>query len=245
MPNRMVEGTMAAVSATLHGDGRRRRQSRIGGTMHLDTPATENAEQHATKLTKRYLMKSFWVLLVPFLFPSALAAEPSLAETVQYVGAKLASWNEFYAYRSGADWWNVTTVGKEFRLNGQSVTYSYTEVSTHPGGNYTYRREYMFQLSALSTTVAASSEEVQELHGKILSEARFSGHVSPIVGVVRISCARKGCISAVSDDVEKGEKGGPSQQTTLTFYVDPDHTERVQKALTHAIKLSGGKDELF
>ena len=75
--------------------------------------------------------------------------------------------------------------------------------------------------------------------------AVFSGHASPIIGAVRISCARKGCISVYGSDVEGGEKRGPSQQTILTFYVDPDHTERVQKALTHAIKLSGGKDELF
>ena len=55
--------------------------------MYSDTPATENAERHATKLTKRHLAKLFWILLVPFLFPSVLAAEPSLAETVQYIEA--------------------------------------------------------------------------------------------------------------------------------------------------------------
>ncbi len=81
--------------------------------MYPDTPATENAERHAIKLTKRHLVRLFWVLTVPFLFPSALAAEPSLRETVQYIEAKLVAHNERLAnYKA-----------KSFRLNGRTVTY--------------------------------------------------------------------------------------------------------------------------
>ena len=170
--------------------------------MPFDTPATENAERHVTKLTKRYLMKPFWVLIVPFLFPSALAAEPSLAETIQYIEAKIS---------------NPTRCQIYFRLNG---------------GNVTLRRDYeggdswtiTFQLGALSTTVDVKDRGVTG------------------------SCARGLCISIRRD--YRGDDGEVETMSTTTtgkinIPVKPEDVERVRKALTHAIKLSGGKDELF
>lgn len=182
--------------------------------MHLDTPAAENAEQHATRLTKRHLVKPFWVLLVPFLFPSALAAEPSLAETVQYIEAKISS--------------EDTSGIHTFRLNGRNITYSYRGNSGVRGTTST------FQLGALSTTVDLDIAPA----GKRSS--------------VQISCARGACISEESFYISR--KGHPTKERReeerrsaggAKFYVLSKDAERVQKALVHAIKLSGGKDELF
>ena len=198
MPNRAVEGATAPVLATPCKDGQRRRRHRTGGTMHLDTPATENAERHATKLTKRHLVKSFWVLIVPFLFPSALAAEPSLAETIQYIEAKINEPDSRQVY---------------FRLNG---------------GNVTFRRDYWdgesrtitFQLGALSTTVDAWERGVD------------------------VSCARGLCIS-IMRDYPNDDHDTIKTTGEIFIPVKTQDVERVQKALTHAIELSGGKDELF
>lgn len=65
---------------------------------------------------------------------------------------------------------------------------------------------------------------------------------------VKISCARGRCISyrylMENDDgdyeeLKRGMMGGTS------FKVHQIDAERIQKALIHAIKLSGGKEELF
>ena len=200
MPNRMVEGTTAAVSVTLHGDGQRRRQSRIGGAMHLDTPATENVKQHATKLTKRHLMKPFWVLTVPFLFPSTLAAEPSLAETIQYIEAKLNA--------------RPSNLTHTLRLNGQIVTYSHR----HEEGS---TATYTFELGDMSTTVGTKLEMTDTWR-------------------VNVSCARGLCVS-----FRRNTRNINKMRGGVTFHVSTHDAERVQKALVHAIKLSGGKDELF
>ena len=205
--------------------------------MPFDTPATENAERHATKLTKRYLAKPFWVLLVPLLFPSALAAEPSLAETVAYIDAKLGSWNEKYIFAGGDITWHMTSNQKTFRLDGRTATYSHVDADSF---GTKVRYEYTFQLSALSTEVTAYSKEAQEIFEQPPESP------DRIVGVVRVACARGRCISVHTSSVEgKGEKTKGNDQAVLIFRVDPDDVERVQRALTHAIELSGGKDELF
>lgn len=208
--------------------------------MHLDRPATEKAAQYATRLTKRHLVKPFWVLIVPFLFPQALAAEPSLAETIQYIEGKLGS--ETYVFTPGPE----ATLrdkyeGKTLKLSGQTVTYSYNR-SPYPVRDVYC--EFTFQLSDLSTTVAAFSKDVQEIFGKQFDQALFSDRYFQILGAVKISCARRKCISLHTTHEGK-QSGGLNNLMTLTFYVDPDDVEKVQKALTHAIKLSGGKDELF
>lgn len=168
--------------------------------MYPDTPTTENAERRAVKLTKRHLVRLFWVLTVPFLFPSVLAAEPSLAETVQYIEAKITA----------VEIWGGTWGGKSFRLNGRTVTYI-TRASSQ--GRYT------FKLDALSTGVAVKECGVENC-------------------TIGISCARGACISQHKGD-EKERAGG------IDFLVSRVDAERVQKALTHAIRISGGKDELF
>ena len=203
MPNRAADGAPAPVLATPCKNGQRRRQPRTGGAMPFDTPATENAERHTTRLTKRYLAKPFWVLLVPFLFPSALAAEPSLAETIQYIEAKISAVGGYQKY---------------FRLNGGIVTYIHTYDLDGSAKTFT------FQLGALSTTVDVKSD------------------------AVTVSCTRGVCIS--SRDVYRDSDGEIENTTTRTIGeidipVNHKDIERVQKALTHAIKLSGGKDELF
>lgn len=166
--------------------------------MYPDTPATENAERHTIKLTKRHLVRLFWVLAVPFLFPSALAAEPSLAETVQYIEAKLTAYNNFFAN-------NV----KLFRLNGRTVT------CIKERGE-----ELTFKLSDLSTSI-----RVRE--------------VDPAIGpAIHVSCARRVCVSHTDD-------GGTEIKGGIELPVSPLDAEKVQKALTHAIRISGGKDELF
>ena len=182
--------------------------------MHLDTPATENVEQHATKLTKRHLVNPFWVLIVPFLFPSILAAEPSLAETIEYIEAKLNN--------EAVDTMYDYTI---FRLNGRTVNYI-TQVGKHLSGD---RYEYTFQLSDLSTTV--ETEQETSLLWNPLSVLR-----------VRATCARGTC---VSKSVGGRNSSTTTRQGEIILRVSPGDAERVQKALTHAIKLSGGKDELF
>ena len=195
------------VSVTLHEDGQRRRRSRIGGAMHLDTPATENAEQHATKLAKRHLVKPFWVLIVPFLFPSELAAEPLLAETVQYIDAKVSSIPSGY------------TGG--FRLNGETAIYHiYSDGETST-----------FQLGDLSTTPELSPRHID-----------VGGEFSVRTIVAR--CARRKCVRVTRPETSM-RRGVNSIRGEVTFYVLFRDWERVLKALTHAIKLSGGKDELF
>ena len=176
--------------------------------MPFDTPATENAQQHATKLMKRYLVKPFWVLIVPFLFPSVLAAEPSLAETVQYIEAKLSADGGYQ---------------ETFRQIGQNITYRKRNEDNTWGETYT------FQLGALSTTV-----EVKERSGTMLA-------------VITVSCARGACISKREFHVYRGEREEKSLSVGgMSFTVDTNTDARkLQKALTHAIKLSGGKDELF
>lgn len=116
--------------------------------MHLDRLATEKAEQHATKLTKRRLAKSFLALIVPFLFPLTLAAEPSLAKTVQYIEAKLRN-----VPRSLGGTFPHHT--RTFRLNGGKITYTHT----NPGSE---REVSTFQLGALSTTVNVESARLAE-----------------------------------------------------------------------------------
>lgn len=160
--------------------------------MYPDTPVTENADQHAIKLTKRHLVGLFWVLTVPFLFPSALAAEPSLAETVQYIEAK------------------ITAVGapvavKSFKLNGQAVTCIFED-----------GLEFVFKLSDLSIGVEQGD----------------------LGNVLYVTCARGACVSKTFDG--KTEKAGG-----IWLPVFRHDVERVQKALSHAIRISGGKDELF
>ena len=205
--------------------------------MPFDTPATENAERHATKLTKRYLARPFWVLLVPFSFPSTLAAEPSLAETVAYIDAKLGSWNETYILAGDNIRTYMKSDQKTFRLDGRTATYGHVEAVSFSRKT---RYEYTFQLSALSTEVAAYSKEAQEIF------AQPPENPDRIVGMVRVACARGRCISVHTSSVEgKGEKAKGNDQAVLIIRVDPDDVERVQKALTHAIELSGGKDELF
>lgn len=179
--------------------------------MHLDRPATENAEQHATKLTKRYLVKPLWVLIVPFLFPSALAAEPSLAETIQYIEAKI----------SGA---TDNGFSSTFRLNGRNIIYRTRAADNEWGETYT------FQLDVLSTTV----DVVKAFHSNAKKHE------------VKVSCARGVCISKKSFRIYRGERREESVSVGgVSFWVLSMDVERVQKALTHAIKLSGGKDELF
>ena len=176
--------------------------------MYSDTPATENAEQHATKLTKRHLAKLFWVLTVPFLFPSVLAAEPSLAETIQYIEAKLSN-------SPGLE--RIT-----FRLNGGKIT--------HTSSDYGSREVSTFQLDALSTTVDVE-------HGDI-----------PKWKEVKISCARGRCISSRSlfkDDDGDYEERNRKMIGGMSFEVYSIDAEKIKKALTHAIRISGGKDELF
>lgn len=171
--------------------------------MPFDTPATENAERHATKLTKRYLAKPFWVLLVPFLFPSTLAAEPSLAETIQYIEAKISA---------------VGPNQKFFRLNGENVNYGHI----YNAGRSTWT--LTFQLGALSTTVGVGGE------------------------TVRVSCTRGACISERYVHLLRSGKIGDTSTRTIGEIVIPvrsEDVERVRKALTHAIELSGGKAELF
>lgn len=176
--------------------------------MYPDTPATENAERHAIKLTKRHLVRLFWVLTVPFLFPSALAAEPSLAETVQYIEAKLSN------VPSSSD-------SRTFRLNGGKITCTTT--------SWRAREVITFQLGALSSTVNVVEEGIRDAK-------------------VKISCARGRCISyrylMENDDGDyeewkRGMMGGTS------FKVHQIDAERIQKALIHAIRISGGKEELF
>ena len=177
--------------------------------MYSDTPATENAEQHATKLTKRHLVRLFWVLTVPFLFPSVLAAEPSLAETIQYIEAKLS---------------NIpfSDDSRTFRLNRGKITstrYKYDE-----------RVVVTFQLGALSSTV-----DVEE--GIFSSDKK-----------VKISCARGRCISyrrLRKDDDGDYEERERRMMGGMPFEVHSIDAERIRKALIHAIKISGGKDELF
>ena len=162
--------------------------------MYPDVPATENAERHAIKLTKRHLVRLFWVLTVLFLFPSVLAAEPSLAETVQYIEAKLSAHDSHMQARS-------------FRLNGRTVNY----ITKHG-------RRYTFKLDDLSTRVTRMS---------------WAGDWK-----IGVSCARGSCIlEKKADEVER--TGGIELRASF-----PDG-ERVQKALIHAIRISGGKDELF
>lgn len=183
--------------------------------MYSDTPATENAERHAIKLTKRHLVRLFWVLTVPFLFPSALAAEPSLAETVQYIEAKLVAHNEHLAnYKA-----------KSFRLNGQTVTCiredKYNKIE---GFSPEDIEELTFKLGDLST-------------GVVVAAGNYPGGLR-----VNASCARGACISM---HIYDGEVRGNRRESGIKFEVDPDDAKRVQKALIHAIKISGGKEELF
>lgn len=178
--------------------------------MHLDTPATENAERHATKLTKRYLAKPFWVLLVPFLFPSTLAAEPSLAETVQYIEAKILT-----RYRH-----HVPT----FRLSGRNVIYSH-----HLQNNRRIKYTDTFTLDSLSTTIEV---------------VPIDNHPDKVEIVAY--CSHSRCVShnrSMLDSKEIIEI--ESTAGHISFLIFRRDAERVRKALTHAIKLSGGKDELF
>ena len=176
--------------------------------MHLDRLATEKAEQHATKLTKRHLVKPCWILIVPFLFPSTLAAEPSLAETVQYLEVKLSNAS-------------LTTDTITFRLNGGKITYTITYTGYDQDG---WREVSSFQLGALSTAVDVDP-------GLINDE-------------VRISCARGKCISyrLFDDDGDERRRGTTGGMSFMAHKID---SEKIQKALTHAIRISGGKDELF
>ena len=182
--------------------------------MPFDIPATENAERHVTRLTKRHLVKPFWILLVPFLFPSALAAEPSLAETVQYIEAKISA-NKINR------WSHVT-----FRQIGQNITYKYYDSPR--------MMTYTFQLGTLSTTV-----EIRENHDKIYE--------------VKASCTRGLCIRVkqkqILDPAEEGdglERENVVELGGLTFWVTTNNSAgKLRKVLVHAIKLSGGKDELF
>lgn len=173
--------------------------------MYPDTPATENAERHTIKLTKRHLVRLFWVLTVPFLSPSALAAEPSLAETVQYIEAKLVVHNAILANYEA----------KSFRLNGRTVTYI--------RGNSDIIEELTFKLGDLSTGVVVAAS---------LEGSR-----------VNASCARGTCISMRI--IYDGEVRENRREGGIKFEVDTHDARRVQKALIHAIRISGGKDELF
>ena len=174
--------------------------------MYPDTPATDNAERYVTKLTKRHLAKLFWILLVPFLFPSALAAEPSLAETVQYIEAKLVAQDKGLTnYKA-----------RSFRLNGRTVTYIRKT-------KYGRIERLTFKLGDLST-------------GAMVEQEAF-------IWRVNVTCARGACISnriTYEGEVEEDRKEGG-----IILEVYRIDVERVQKALIHAIKLSGGKDELF
>ena len=211
MPNRAVDGTTAPVLAARARIVKEEDNSELGGTMPFDTPATENAERHATKLTKRHLVKSFWVLIVPLLFPSALAAEPSLAETIQYIEAKISA---------------TGTRQKYFRLNGGTVNYI-------KYGVYNSTSTYKFQLGALSTTVTLDGGTGGEIYG---------------VTYVRASCARGTCISyrrVVRNQDGEIDSTTDKIEGAIVLSVKSHDAERVRKALTHAIKLSGGKDELF
>ena len=176
--------------------------------MYSDTPTTESAERNAIKLTKRHLVRLFWVLTVPFLFPSVLAAEPSLAETVQYIEAKLSN----IPFRS--------TESRTFRLNRGKIT------STRYG--YERREVVTFQLGALSSTVDVEKGSTED--------------------EVKISCARGRCISyrlLVKDDDGDYEERRRRMMGGTSFEVHSIDAERIRKALIHAIRISGGKDELF
>ena len=173
--------------------------------MYPDTPATENAERHTIKLTKRHLVRLFWVLTVPFLSPSALAAEPSLAETVQYIEAKLVAHNEIFANYEA----------KSFRLDGRTVTYI--------SENSDIIEERTFKLGDLST-------------GVVVAESLGGSRVN-------VSCARGTCISMRI--IYDGEVRENRREGGIKFEVDTHDAKRVQKALIHAIRISGGKDELF
>ena len=181
--------------------------------MPFDTPVTENAERRVTRLTKRYLAKPFWVLLVPFLFPSTLAAEPSLAETIQYIEAKISANKPHSSHNTHF----------KFRQIGQNII--------HENHRFPWKTTYTFQLGALSTTVEMRGDDNYE---------------------VQVSCALGKCIRVKREkfldsmkgwkevDLESPERGG------LSFWVNTNSSaEKLRKALTHAIELSGGKDELF
>ena len=181
--------------------------------MYPDTLATENAERHAIKLTKRHLVRLFWVLTVPFLFPSALAAEPSLAETIQYIEAKLSN-----VPSSGN---TSSSDSRTFRLNGGEITCTTTS---------RWMREVItFQLGALSSTVNVVEEGIRDAE-------------------VKISCARGRCISyryLTKNDDGDYEEWERRMMGGTSFKVHRIDAERIQKALIHAIKISGGKEELF
>ena len=129
----------------------------------------------------------------------------------------------------------------EFSL--KYISYAYND---RVRGNKVTR--FTFQLRDLSTNVSGVVAE-------------FSDEV--IIPFMSISCSSPGCIHIYSipgkncDDDDgsyqeftaQGEcvlgRGSTSTTSEYTFRCVSHHAERISEAMKHAIKLSGGKDELF
>ena len=192
------------------------------------------------KIWKRPLRVA--TLCILSLSPVAFAEEPSPDETVEYINAKLAGCPfgpghimeapqrislESGYLRISAENWGFRIIEE----TEDSVTYDQAM-----GRRYTIS----VRVGDLSTNVR-SVDYTRQYERKIM---RFRGEVS-------IFCAKPDCSTIVNYPQMPGFGtrvyiGGATESGKVRFFLcDPDAVEKVRKAFTHLIRVSGGADELF
>ena len=181
------------------------------------------------------------------------AAEPSLEKTIEYIDAKFSACGSVeltnsrrYSDTNNIHEENISTKTRVKLLESDRIVFTEeitkTESSRHHSTgklqwgvdqNYTYRGEV--SLRNLATDVAISK------YGQLI-----------------ISCSKSDCINVTKEgwsyqtkdldnpyDYDKYSMDEEIVASVNHFSVCEDFKQRILKAFVHAIKISGGKDELF
>ena len=206
---------------------------------------------HASMVRKRYLWRAvignFFCLLA-----TASASEPTLQETIDFIQTKVEGHSCEYEYTKATD-----TPEEKHMFKSSDVTIALLDNKTIlVEKRWTYRGQIVPQ--SRWTTVSTLVKKVRLADLSTDVKTMIPGGTARHI---KVNCRKSGCLEWKETNqnrktvttfwrYEEEEKflpdtQGVSSSSDLFTVCNQERAEKIKKALTHAIRISGGKDELF
>lgn len=206
------------------------------------------AERHRTN----FLLFVFVSVVIAALMwvPKAQSAEPTLKETIEYIDTKFSQCGTvesgYYMKQGSGDsshlsLTNQVKIKTTIRLLKSDEILFEADIS-HKIGGFNHSKDIWLP----------STSESYKYIGRVRLSA-LTANVDIESPSVVVRCSRKDCINVrkigestfTSEGVNTQKIDEETKASFNNFHVCDQYQEKVKRALTHAIKISGGKEELF
>lgn len=204
------------------------------------------AERHRTN----FLLVVFVSVVIAALMwvPKAQSAEPTLKETIEYIDTKLSQCGivetGYYLKRGNGD-------KSHLSLTDQYKTK--TTVRLLESDEILFEADISHEMGGINHSKGIWLDNISRSY-KHIGRVRLSDLTANVdiesTGFVVFRCSRKDCINVrhigiITDGVDTTKTDAEGKNSHDGFSVCDQYQEKVKRALTHAIKISGGKEELF